>query len=43
MLGVVLIHMSIKQCDVWSKAFHLKLDELLDGYLDELDTLTWYK
>lgn len=40
-IGLVLIVMSIRQCDAWSKAYHLKLLEVLDEYFDHTASLTF--
>lgn len=34
-LSLILIFMSLNQCDIWRKAYHLKLEELLDEFLRE--------
>lgn len=39
-LGLVLIVKTVRQCDAWSKAYHVKLMELLDDYLDATDS--WF-
>jgi hypothetical protein len=33
--GVLLIVMALNVCDLWSKAYHLKLIELIDDYLNK--------
>lgn len=33
-IGIVLIMISLVQCNIWSKAFHLKLDQLTEEFLD---------
>eukprot|EP01031_Cornospumella_fuschlensis_P043472 gene43472-53150_t len=37
-IGLLLIACSVRQCDIWGKAYHLKLLEMLDGYLDYSDS-----
>ncbi len=34
-----MVFLSIKQCDMWSKAYHQDLSELLDGYYNKVDSL----
>lgn len=41
-LGLFLVFLSMKQSDVWSKAFHMKLDELLDEYFEK-SASRWHK
>ncbi|RYG94396.1 hypothetical protein EON65_57560, partial [archaeon] len=38
LIGLLLIACSVRQCDIWGKAYHLKLLEMLDGYLDYSDS-----
>lgn len=38
--GLFLIILSIKQCDVWSKAYHLHLYEVLDEFYDQMKYLS---
>ncbi len=40
-IGLILIIMSIRQCDSWSKAYHLKLLDVLDVYFDHTETRTF--
>lgn len=35
-LGIFLIFASLFQCDIWSKAFHLQLEQLLEDFMDLL-------
>ena len=35
-LGIFLIFASLFQCDIWSKAFHLQLEQLLEEFMDLL-------
>jgi hypothetical protein len=37
-LGLILIALSVHQCDLWSKAYHMKLLELLDEFFDYSET-----
>eukprot|EP01034_Spumella_vulgaris_P035430 gene35430-43685_t len=37
--GVLLIVMALNVCDLWSKAYHLKLIELIDDYLNKSKSL----
>ncbi len=37
--GFLLIMMALKQCDLWSKAYHLKLIELIDEYLSKTKSI----
>jgi hypothetical protein len=36
LLGIFLIFASLFQCDIWSKAFHLQLEKLLEEFMDLL-------
>ncbi len=38
--GLFLIILSIKQCDIWSKAYHLHLYEVLDEFYDQMKYLS---
>lgn len=38
-IGLILISMSVRQCDLWSKAYHMKLLELLDEFFDYSETV----
>lgn len=40
-IGLLLIACSVRQCDIWGKAYHLKLLEMLDGYLDYSDSFLY--
>jgi hypothetical protein len=37
-LGIILIALSVHQCGIWSKAYHMKLLELLDDFFDYTET-----
>lgn len=34
-LSLILIFMSLRQCEIWRKSYHLKLEELLDEFIRE--------
>lgn len=38
-IGVLLIIMALRQCDLWSKAYNLKLIELVDVYLIKVNSI----
>lgn len=38
-IGILLIIMALRQCDLWSKAYNLKLIELIDDYLIKVNSV----
>ena len=40
-IGMLLIFISVRNCDMWSKAYHLKLLELLDDYFASVGTVSF--
>ena len=40
-IGIILIMSSLRQCSLWSKAYHLHLIELLDEFLEKSSRLTF--
>ena len=36
-IGVFLILMSVRQCNIWSKSIHIKLDQLIDEFFDKVN------
>ena len=41
-IGILLIVMALRQCDLWSKAYNLKLIELVDVYLIRVKSI-WFR
>ena len=40
-IGIMLIISSLRQCNLWSKSYHLQLIELLDEFLEESKSLSF--
>eukprot|EP01038_Epipyxis_sp_PR26KG_P014670 gene14670-19708_t len=38
-IGLIQIYLSVRQCDAWSKAYHMKLMEVLDEFYDQSESM----